>query len=111
MKESHGEGVADHTGPESCVVIRKGGGEALTGEGTGRVLSRERGSNGSADPVQARERPHRAHREGERREDCPWSETPRMCGSSLSGNRESLPLALRDSRRARVANPEGRRRR
>ena len=41
MKESYGEGVASHTGPESCVVARKGGGEALTGERAGRVLSRE----------------------------------------------------------------------
>jgi hypothetical protein len=41
MKESYGEGVATHTGPESCVVVRKDGGEALTGECAGRVLSRE----------------------------------------------------------------------
>jgi hypothetical protein len=41
MKESYGEGVATHTGPESCVVVRKGGGEALTGERAGRLLSRE----------------------------------------------------------------------
>ena len=41
MKESYGEGVAIHTGPESC-----GGGsdvmaEALTGVHAGQVLSRE----------------------------------------------------------------------
>ena len=41
MKESYGEGVATHTGPESCAVVREGGGEALTGECAGRVLSRE----------------------------------------------------------------------
>src|ERR671931_710598 len=41
MKESYGEGVATHTGPESCVVVRKGDGEALTGGKAGRVLSRE----------------------------------------------------------------------
>ena len=28
MEESHGEGVATHTGPESCASARKGGGEA-----------------------------------------------------------------------------------
>ena len=32
MQESYGEGVAIHTGPESCVAARKGGCEALTGE-------------------------------------------------------------------------------
>ncbi len=41
MKESYGEGVATHTGPESCVVARKDDGEALTGGRAGRVLSRE----------------------------------------------------------------------
>ena len=41
MKEPYGEGVATHTGPESCVVARKGEGEALTGARAGWVLSRE----------------------------------------------------------------------
>jgi hypothetical protein len=42
MKEPYGEGVASHTGPESCVAARESGREALTGEVAGRVLSRER---------------------------------------------------------------------
>lgn len=42
MEVSYSEGVAIHTGPESCVVVREGRREALTGEGAGRVLSRER---------------------------------------------------------------------
>jgi hypothetical protein len=41
MQESYGEGLATHTGPESCVVVRKDGGEALTGERAGQPLSRE----------------------------------------------------------------------
>jgi len=41
MKESYGEGLASHTGPESCAGARKGSGEALTGVRAGRVLSRE----------------------------------------------------------------------
>ena len=41
MKKSYGEGIASHTGPESCAVARKGQGEALTGVRAGRVLSRE----------------------------------------------------------------------
>lgn len=40
MKESYGEGVAIHTGPESCVGHPRGGGEALTGVHAGRVWSR-----------------------------------------------------------------------
>jgi len=41
MKESYSEGVASHTGPESCAGVREGLGEALTGERAGRVWSRE----------------------------------------------------------------------
>jgi hypothetical protein len=41
MKESYGEGVATHTGLESCAGARKGMGEALTEACAGRVLSCE----------------------------------------------------------------------
>ena len=41
MKEPYGEGLASHTGPESCAGARKGTGEALTGVHTGQVLSSE----------------------------------------------------------------------
>src|SRR2546427_5800250 len=41
MKESHGEGVAIHSDPESCAVVREDGSEALTGARAGQVLSRE----------------------------------------------------------------------
>src|SRR6266536_3310389 len=41
MQESYGEGLASHTGPESCVGAREGADEALTGVRAGRVLNRE----------------------------------------------------------------------
>jgi hypothetical protein len=41
MEESYGEGLATHTGPESCAEVREGLGEALTGAYVGRVSSRE----------------------------------------------------------------------
>jgi hypothetical protein len=41
MRTLYVEGVATHDGPESCVGVRKGGGEALTGVRAGPVLSRE----------------------------------------------------------------------
>ena len=41
MKESYSEGIAHHTGPESCVGTREGAGEALTGECAGRVSNCE----------------------------------------------------------------------
>ena len=41
MKVSYGEGIAIRTGSESCIRVRKGAGEALTGVRIGQVLSRE----------------------------------------------------------------------
>jgi len=41
MKEPHGEGVATHTGPESCGDTSNGVAEALTGVRTGQVWSHE----------------------------------------------------------------------
>ena len=37
MKVSCDEGVASHVGPESCVAVRKGVDEALTGEDAEKV--------------------------------------------------------------------------
>jgi hypothetical protein len=37
----YGEGVANHTGPESCAAVREDRGEALTGECVGQPLSGE----------------------------------------------------------------------
>jgi len=37
----YGEGVANHTDPESCAVYREVCGEALTGERAGQPLSHE----------------------------------------------------------------------
>jgi hypothetical protein len=41
MRTLYVEGLATHDGPESCVGVRKGAGEALTGVRVGPVLSRE----------------------------------------------------------------------
>ena len=38
MEELYVEGVAPHGGPESCVVVCEGGGEALTGARVGRAI-------------------------------------------------------------------------
>jgi hypothetical protein len=94
MKVPYGEGVATHIGPESCAPAREGGGEALTGERTGRVLSRE-----SHEPLQGADalevcgRPHQACCYREARLDPARSETPSTHGNTLHGNREILRLA------------------
>ena len=95
MKVPYGEGVATHTGPESCVVGREAGGEALTGVRAGRVSSRERHAPPrqrwllrGADAVEESGRPHRERRDRETLGDPARSETPGMYGSALRGNRE-----------------------
>jgi hypothetical protein len=103
MKESYVEGLASYGGPESCVHIRKGVGEALTGVRAGRVLSREihaprrelRVVRG-AEAVETCRRPHRCCRMGEAASDPARSETPRTRGHISHGNREiPRPSALR----------------
>jgi len=97
MEVSYGEGLATHTGPESCAVDREVGGEALTGESAGRVSSREiSGQLRGADVVDTGGRPHRSRRFRETREDPARSETPSTHGSTSHGNREiPRPLAAR----------------
>ena len=51
MKVHHGEGVVTHTGPEPCVGIREGAGEASVGERIGQPLSRKSYLSWSADAV------------------------------------------------------------
>lgn len=53
MRVQHGKGIATHPGPESCVPARESrrflkgsGGEALTGENAGKVLSPDIKYNG-----------------------------------------------------------------
>lgn len=41
MKESYSKGIANHTGPESCLDDPRGSGEALTGGSAGGLLSSE----------------------------------------------------------------------
>ena len=94
MKESYGEGLAGHTGPKSCVIVRKGEGEALTGVHAGPVLSRvivappQGGLLRGADAVEDSGRPHRERRHGKVLTDPARSQTRCMHGNTLRGNRE-----------------------
>ena len=95
MKVSYVEGIANHNSPESCGAAREGGDEALAGERTGRVLSREmyalprkRQVLRDADAVEVGGRQHWLDRHREVRPDSARSETPSMYGNTLCGNRE-----------------------
>jgi hypothetical protein len=102
MKVSDGEGIATHTGPESCGVARKGSVEALTGERAGRVLSRESDLLRSADAVGDVGRQHRQRRYRETLSGSARSETPCTYGRTSCGNREILGLPTADGAVGRV---------
>ena len=90
MQESHSEGLATHTDPESCGAVRKCGAAALTGARTGRVLSRERCLLRSADAVRGGGKQHRRYRQRKMPLNCARSQTPCTHGNTLLGNREVL---------------------
>ena len=115
MKVSYVEGVATHSGPESCAGAGNRVREALTGERAGWVLSREihaprKRVLRSADVLGGDGRPHRRRRKGEALADSARSETPRMHGCISHGNRE-IPLPSVGTTSAdRIGNPTGTRR-
>ncbi len=103
MKEPYREGLANHSDPESCVIVRKGGGEALTGAGAGWVWSRENVvSLQGADALAVRGRPHRLPRQRERRSDPARSETLGTHRTVLHGNREIPRLSAPEGRAGRI---------
>ena len=117
MKESYVEGLASHGGPESCVHIREGVGEALTGVRAGRVLSRvihapwrEPRDLRGAEAVELCRRPHGCCRKGEAVPDPARSKTPRTRGNTSHGNREiprPAALARESLGAARIEKPKG----
>jgi hypothetical protein len=120
MKESYVEGLASHDGPESCVCVREGAGEALTGVRVGRVLSRVIHAPNrkvrvvrGAEAVEVSRRPHRCCRHGEAVSDPARSKTPRTRGNISHGNRE-IPRSSAARREAlaaeRIVKPKGVRR-
>ena len=111
MQESYGEGLATHTGPESCVGARKGDGEALTGGRAGRVFSRERClSLRDADAVEEGGRPHPGRRYRETPRSPARSETPYMLEDTSRENRESPWSPVVDGTAGRVGKSKDLRR-
>src|SRR5437870_1084066 len=100
MKVSYSEGLATRADSESCIFVRKGASEALTGVRTGQVLSREieppsrqRWPLRGADVVELSGRQDWRRRYCETLLDLARSETLSMYVSILSGNREILCLS------------------
>jgi len=89
MRESYTEGLATHSGPESCGAVREDSVEALTGVRAGRVFSRERSKVRDADAVGIAEGITVAHRYREMRLGPARSQTPRTYGNTSHENRET----------------------
>ena len=94
MKVLYVEDLASRDDPESCVVIREGGGEALAGESAGRALSRVKLNIRGADAVEKSGRQHGMARQGEHHADPAWSKTSCTHGNHLRGNREIPWMAV-----------------
>ena len=117
MKESYVEGLASYGDPESCVHIREGVDEALTGVRAGRVSSRVMHAPRrkvrvvrGAEAVEISRRPHRCCRNGEAAPDPARSKTPRRRGNISHGNREvprSSAARWEASRAERIEKPKG----
>ena len=111
MKESYGEGIATHAGPESCGVACKGGVEALTGVRAGQVLSRESHLLRGADAVGEGGRQHPEPRYRERLWDPARSETLCTYGNTSHENREIPCSPTEDGFAGRVGKSKDVRRR
>ena len=109
MKVPYSEGLAPHTGSESCTFVGNGASEALTGVGAGEVWSceieppsRKRWPLLGADAVERSGRQHWKRRERETLLDPARSETLSMHASTLSGNREIPYPSVREEKTDRI---------
>jgi len=96
MKESYREGLANHSGPESCAGDGNIPGEALTGVHTGQLLSSESPSPACRpDSLRGKATPE-APLDCEVPEDAAESKNLRMCGNSMHENREAPSVSRSD---------------
>jgi RNA-directed DNA polymerase len=106
MKESYSEGLASHTGPESCAGAREGTGEALKGVHTGQVLSCEIEPSGTPTLLSEAEGNTGGSDMRELLSGPAQSETLSMCGNSLRGNREVPGIPSLDGGNGRSGKAE-----
>jgi hypothetical protein len=101
MEELYVEGLATHGGPESCVDVPRGRGEALAGACAGRAIEPRDLNDRGADAVQEVEGNIAGGVIREPLAGPARSENQGMCGTSVRENRESpYPPVRLVSRRA-----------
>lgn len=103
------QGLATRGGPESCVGVREGVGEALAGVLVGWAIDPRNQWHRGADAVMKCGRQHRRQRFRELSSDPARSKTPGMRGSSVRENREVLwsPVIVVDDLSAGMAGLVG----
>ena len=89
MQEPHRKGLANHPVPESCVVSREAGCEALTGAHAGGISSCEIIALRVPTPSRQAEGNTWRMRKREHSQDSAQSENPGMHGNSTRENREA----------------------
>ncbi len=111
MKESHVEGLATHSGPESCGVPRKGRAEALTGVRAGRAIEpRKKLGSGRRRIRDMRKAPLGASPSRDAFGSCAV-EDPGTYGNTSHENREVLGSPVADEAAGRVGKSTDARRR
>ena len=112
MKKSNSKGVANHADPESWVVVRKVGGQALTGGRAGLAIELRKsepakaGDIGGADLVRVGGRPHRGGRHRKTSSSLTQSENQGTYGNTAHGNRE-IPRSSAEEAMGREADRIG----
>jgi hypothetical protein len=111
MRELYVEGVAIHDGPEACVGVREGVGEALSGVRVGWVIEPRKDHVRGADALNTGGRPCRWRRYRESLVDPARSKILGTHGISMHGNREvpRSPVGVGDAPPFRVRGVAGRR--
>ena len=99
MRTLYIEDLASHDDPESCAVVREGGGEALTGVRAGSAIEPRNQRFRGADVVSKRGRRDRWSRYREWPADPARSKNRRMHGVSRRENREipQSPVTVGDA--------------